>query len=70
MGSRLRPHQLTSLGHQRSGPSDVELPGGDASLTHEHIGAGDDAVIEARLPVQPSVFDVLNIDVGQVGQWV
>ena len=35
-----------------------------------HVGAGDDAVIEARKPVQPSVFDILNIDVGQVGQWV
>jgi hypothetical protein len=36
----------------------------------QHVGAAADAVIEARKPIQSSVFDVLNIDIGQVGQWV
>jgi hypothetical protein len=35
-----------------------------------HIGAAANAVIEARNPVQSRVFDVLNIDIGQVGQWL
>jgi hypothetical protein len=43
---------------------------GAVEAVRQHIGAGDEAVIEARKPVQPSVFDILNIDVGQVGQWV
>jgi hypothetical protein len=36
----------------------------------QHIGATADAVIEARKPVQSSVFDALDIDTGKVGQWV
>jgi hypothetical protein len=36
----------------------------------QHIGAAADAVIEARKPIQSSVFDILNIDTGRVGQWV
>jgi hypothetical protein len=38
-------------------------------VVRQHIGAAA-AVIEARKPIQSSVFDVLNIDIGQVGQWV
>jgi hypothetical protein len=32
----------------------------------QYVGATADAVIEARKPIQSSVFDVLNIDIGQV----
>jgi hypothetical protein len=43
---------------------------GATEAVRQHVGAAADAVIEARKPVQSSVFDVLNIDIGQVGQWV
>jgi hypothetical protein len=43
---------------------------GAVEAVRHHIGASGDAAIEARKPVQSSVFDVLNIGVGQVGQWV
>jgi hypothetical protein len=33
-----------------------------------HIKATTDTVIEARKPVQSSVFDALDIEAGQVGQ--
>jgi hypothetical protein len=35
----------------------------------KHIGAQGDVVIEARKPVQSSVFDAMKIGIGQVGQW-
>jgi hypothetical protein len=40
---------------------------GAVEAVRQHIGAPDDAVIEARRSVQSSVFDALDIDVGQVG---
>ena len=43
---------------------------GATEAVRRHVGAASDAVIEAHKPVQSSVFDVLNIDIGQVGQWV
>jgi hypothetical protein len=43
---------------------------GAVEAVRHHIGASGDAIIEARKPVQSSVFDILNIDIGQVGQWV
>lgn len=41
-----------------------------AEAVRRHLGAPAGAVIEARKPVQSSVFEALDIDAGQVAQWV
>jgi hypothetical protein len=43
---------------------------GAVEAVRRHLGAANDAVIEARKPVQSSVFDVLKIDIGLVSEWV